>query len=830
MSQLRKRIASVFLCAAILVSGCQNRETTKEEEDLSSEQITMTSTDSEETVASSDSENSDPSDGSMMPDYANPQDSILKTIVADLMNNTSLTSNDKIMVLCDNGEYKVDNIISALMTFTALSSEYEFSEECYAYRKENVNTYKGLTLDQYRDKVKEYMSDAEFKKNFDDDYHLKNRPETRVLVTIDSALGDFVKDKDLLLECLKKGFALYGSDPELKEMIDLSIGSEPVNGKMVQNMGLILQFDSQQNIRVRAGVYTYAHKEIYKEVIVPSNLDKVENVLQGSAKIEVKNVFLNQYSSESFTMEKTGSAAEALLKRLEDAREKGSISDDASQEIKDRNKAVTIVFEDTYQSRYSYEGNGIWLYQSGAFRMHDFFRIDDEKENERLLDELCMEAGLPILSEKNGGKTMNADFSKIYDQPALADTYPQGNTQLVWYYVNPETDWYYMRCIEDDATYYQERMSRTYQADDGQNVPENWDEYEYAGVPGEMYYRIDMKDVFMQAEKFEGFGSLDYLLKEKEDPYTFCYGLDVINGTQTLRCDIYRNSVKRLAVILDQNGVPTCGWTWREEGVVQERGQTKFNLCSGLGIIEAIQMNDWNPAIDEYLEHARDHMIYPGDQDPNGRGNTGNGNSNKSAADWIRYDQKQEGLPDLTDKIVKGDSIDHSDAVQHYLDYLAQGKPYTMILSYFGAFMSYHDMLTVRDMDFYHTIQMQSHDNAGDMDFLYLALGDNIYMGSIEDPQVYPKGDSFSIAEVQMQLPDALSPAKEHTFLRAYEAKVDNTDFVIEEWSVEGETVIFYCMDGAIIGFRANVNGFTMIYHLLWFEEKADESLLKEPD
>lgn len=824
---------SAFLCVALLISGCSKKET--------SEDTTKTTTEatSKEQVTSIEETEEETSSESSSSETFMPPDNLIKELVAGMKQDRAANS-DMVMMLCENGNYKMVNIASAITEITPLLIEYEFSEEYLNDRKEYDESAKNMTLDEFREVQKKQFATKEFDKYLDDNYHLKERPKGRVVVSVYSELRDIFDDDAVMEECVRAAFSLFDTDPRLKERLDDALYGDYVHGNTAQYMGIMIGFDADQNILVQAGVESFNGDEIMAETVISNDNAKAQNHFQGEANIRIENIFRSKYAAGELELKLDESEAKVLFDRLEALREGSSASSSELEEQVRKSAPVMITFQDSFKSRYIYMNDGIWRYSSMTFHFDTYFRPEDQEASTRLIDELCMQASLPVISDiRDLAGTLKADFSKSYDSPTLSDVYPKGNYQAVVFHVNQDSYWYYLHSEDSEGgVFYFEEMHSDLTSGSGQTNVFSADEYEYAGIPGEMYYRPDTTDVFYPADGFAGHGSLSYLLKEKEDAYQFQYGVDVSNDETTYRCDLYQNSKYRLAVILDEKGVPFTGWRWSEIGENWDDSSENMPIQPGLGVIRDIVTQDWDPEIEEYLEHARAHLAgqngQGGQDGKNGQGAPGTGSGSdssatKSAADWIREDQDAEGFPDLTGKIKKGDSIDHSPVMKDFLDYLDNDGPYSLEYWAFGCFKKYHGVLTVKDMDFYHSVIVRSHDNSSDFDFLYVALGDYIYQGSIEAPNRYPKEDSFDEREVRLQLPDPLTPEKEHTFKRAYEGAIEGQAYTIEEWSVGEKDVIYYCQDGRLVGFRSVENGYTMFYHVVGFSESADEDLLVVP-
>ncbi|MBO4496212.1 MAG: hypothetical protein J5752_10195 [Clostridiales bacterium] len=851
MTDFSKRLVSVLLGAALLLSGCTGKKTSEETAVTTTEVTTetttevttkeqVTSTEETESETTSDETGSTASSGSVSSGTYMPPDNMIKNLVAEMKQDQVLTS-DMVLVLCENGQYKMTSGLNAIREMAPLMIEYDFSEERLNDYKEYAESKQDMTLDEYREAQKKNYTRQDLDKYLDDNYHLKERPEGRVFVTVYSELGASFDNDALIEECIRAGFTLFDTDPRLKESLDDALHGDYVHGNTAEYMGVLLEFDSDMNIRVQAGIEPFNGKEIMTETVIENSNAKIENQFQGTAQVKVANAFRYRYAADDVDLELNENDAKELFERLVALREDTAVTSSDLEGKVGMSPSVIITFEDTYKSRFTYISDGIWQYTSMTFHFDQYFQPKDQEAAERLLDELRMLASLPVISDtRDLPGSLKADFSRTYDSPMLSDEYPNGNYQALVFHLQKDSYWYYLHSEEGEGVFYFEEMHSESSVGTGRPNVISQDEYEYAGIPGEMYYRPDMTDVFYPAEEFAGHGSLSYLLKEKEDAYRFLYGIDVSNGTEKYRADVYENTKYRLAVLMDEQGVPFAGWKWNDER--EDWDATKVEgIYPGIGIIRDIVTQDWNPEIEEYLEHARAHLAGSGSQTgqsgssgSNGQGAPGTGSGSdssatKSAVDWIREDQDAEGLPDLTGKIKKGDSIDHSPVMKDFLDYLDNDGPYSLEYWAFGCFKKYHGVLTVQDMDFYHSEIVASHDNSFDFDFLYVALGDYVYQGSIEDPKRYPKDEYFTEREVRLQLPDPLTPEKEHTFKRAYEGTIDGRAYTIEEWSVGGKDVIYYCQDGRLVGFRSVENGYTMFYHVVGFSESADEDLLVVP-
>ena len=62
--------------------------------------------------------------------------------------------------------------------------------------------------------------------------------------------------------------------------------------------------------------------------------------------------------------------------------------------------------------------------------------------------------------------------------------------------------------------------------------------------------------------------------------------------------------------------------------------------------------------------------------------------------------------------------------VQDYLEYFEGDRPYYMELYCFGGAQKNHEILTVKDMDFYHSVSMLSHESDQTIEYQCVALGD----------------------------------------------------------------------------------------------------------
>ncbi len=860
MLNIKRRFAAVLLCMAVLLSGCQkdgaseetSSETSKEQIITTTEEERASSTDgqnteteeqsettkdeetsetsaaaSSESEESSASEASDPnvlSDPSFDPDPSwtipLPPDNVAKQLLKEAKDPDSQNS-DNVIVLCADGKYKVVPTLSIILEFYEFTLEYNFTEEKLKKEQETKPEYANLTLDEFRKRQVGKYDQSDIDTYLDSDYRLKERPNDRVGVIVSYALGDTFDDDEYLEKCIMAGFAQLNTDPELKASMDDALSDKVINGNTAQSVTVSLEYDAEQNIRVVTMIYTYDKVYIESEITFKNENAKLTNTFKGNAKISVSNVFTQRYASRNFEMEWDEDEAQVLFDRLEKLRKNSSSPKETLDAETNLPGTVQVTFEDEFQSKYSYLRDGIWRYQSFALNSDIYFAVNDQKENMRLLDELRTYASLPEINNSNRMR-LQADFATTYDKPVLQDQYPQGNSQRVRYYVNDVAYFEYTCYAKGDAAYYHEFM---YSNDVAMNYTFTKDEYEYGGVSGEMYYRTEMPDVFWTADRFEGYGSLDPLLKESEDPYTFEYGFAASDGGKSFHVDVYSNSMYRLALCMDANGVPFAGWKWSDTSALQERDAKKMAWKAGMAIIQTIVTMDQDPKLDQFMEHAGSHTIIQGDEDTQSSTTT---TANRKAEDWVRADEKEEGLPDLTGKITNiGDEIDFSPVVQDYLEYFEGGRPYYMELYCFGGSQKNHEILTVKDMDFYHSVSMLSHESDQTIEYQCVALGDTTYLKSGDDLFTEPKAADFSNKDVLEQLPDALSPLKTHTFVKAYPATIGDLEYVIEEWLVEGQPTLFYCYDGDLSGFLTTVNDTSYTWHLNWFEIQAKDSLLK---
>ncbi|MBO4688675.1 MAG: hypothetical protein J5636_09205, partial [Clostridiales bacterium] len=513
--------------------------------------------------------------------------------------------------------------------------------------------------------------------------------------------------------------------------------------------------------------------------------------------------------------------AEVLLSKLEELRISSGTEEDAKPV--DYPTLITIKFEDTYKTTYAYLGDGKWKYSSGYFNKTSLFTFTEEEKYMPLVDEIIAIASLPqIQNFRSIPDAFEADFSHTYDQSKMAKELGK-NYQAVTYYVKEDAYWGTILNGNKDEFIYYEGLTITSIMKDGQTFFEHADEYEYGGVPGEMYFRPSMEDVFYEATKFDGHAGLDFLMNEISENGTFLYGFPVACGTETYNCEIFDMGKYRQGVLLDASGLPYAGWKWLEGDTHLGDNENETICKEGLALMESIAVAEIDPEIDEYLDHARTHIGKTG-EDPITKTQT--------ALEWIKEDQKEQGLSDLTANVTKGDIYPESQVVQEYLDFFISHEPFKIELWSFSNFTMDHEVLTIDGMDFYHSSIVRSHDNSFDYDFIYIALGDYVYQGGQEGLRKYPKDSYFTQKEVDLQLPEGLTPTASHMpkFMTAYDATIDGEKYIVEEWGNKDKTITYFCKDGKIVGFSFMDKGHKIVYHVVDFEKKADASLLVVPE
>jgi len=823
MKSFKGKALAVLLSATLLISGCHKAIEKETEEDTGS----VTASESRESESEETDTTSDDSKNRKRGELQAPPDALIKEFAKVLAAQNQGIGQECYAGLSVDGSYKKSNATLSLMEVYSLWVEYEFSEEAYEEYKKEHPAKASMTLDEYRQE--KLLEDSDFSALLDDDFRLKTRPSTRALIGFE-ARNINLDDTDVYEQCVREGFNLLLSDPDLRKSLELAIQSDHADGGAAMTAGIYLSLDGKKGIRLTAQVYTLGGETLSAETTVDCDIE-LSNELEGPSDVSVINAFRRMYACRAIDLEISEEETPALFERLEKLRENSDIDSSLiNNDTLRSNELVKLYFNDTFESEYSYCGEGIWCYESYYLSLREYFRPKDKETAERLLDELITLTSLPEISayyqknqENQKNTKLTADFGVTYDKSVLASDYPSGNCQIVSYYVNDRCEWTYILIKDGDALFYFEGDNKETDATvGGQTVIEHEYEYEYAGREGEMYYRPNTEDVFFPAEQFEGNGSLDFVLKETAQPYTFLYAFRVTDGTDDYHCEIYERDLERMAILVDSEGNPCAGW--RFNGEIKEQAD-HVTFDNGVSVIQGIVTIETDPGIDEYLEHARAHKGVP-NATP-----TPKTDPNMSAADWIEYDQEELGLPNYMGAFQKGKDIDGSPVVSAYLDRFKNGEPFSMDWWQLGQGRYEWNTLTVRGMDFYHSKVVSSHNpNTSGYDMLYLALGDYIYQGAIEDARRYPKDDSFTEREVQLQLPYALQPNREFEFIQAYEGTLNGEEYVIEEWTADHDKVIFFCQNGEVKGFRLIDNGVNTVCHILGFETKARDSLLVEPE
>ncbi|MBR3057272.1 MAG: hypothetical protein IKG93_04810 [Clostridiales bacterium] len=823
----KQKCIALLLAGSMMYCGChkaitKDEETTTSKEPSSQTEVLLESESESSTEESSGTESESTSEKSSETketrelDLQIPEDAILRDIKENLLSKKKSSTEE--VLLGSNGRYRINNLSTSADSLLLLDLyvEFLFSEEGYEFAKSSGDD--SGSLDEYREKFKQLV--PQYSQILDDDYHLKQMPVERMIIAFTSVFDPSMIEEDTLQKCISEGFKFMITDPQIRSDVEKTLTSDRITGDCIYMLTIALAMNSDFDVEIHIMPMNY-RQEMKEFKTVVKYGKKIDNKINGVAKISVRNAFSDKYSAKNLMVEKDKKEAEDLLAKLEQLRED---SDTQTSDISTNGSPLLRVsFDDVLRSEYKYYGKGKWTYTSGFMGTTSMFSYDDPEKYMNIIEEIVTSACLSRIQTYKMYEAFEPDFSNPYDQSKLAKEYPNGTYQVVEFYVKDDSFWMYEIIRQNDELIYYEGLTINHVLADGQDYPEHADEYEYGGVKGEMYFRPTMEDVFYEANGFDGHGSLDFLLKETPDTYTFLYGIPVKCGSSDFYCEVFESGAMRETILLDPDGYPFAGWKWSEEKIILGANDNEAICGAGLALMQGIITRDMDPDIEEYLDHARTHIGVPG-QDPK--------SVNQTAADWIKADQKEQGLPDLTAEIKK-ESKEYSDSpvVKEYMDYFASRKEYKLETWTFGNFRFEHEIVTADNMDFYHISNVHSHDNSFDYDFLYIALGDYVYQGNPEKPRKYPKDSYFTREEVDLQLPEPLTPSNSHKkeFITAYDATIDGDSYIVEEWKLDGEKITYFCKDGRIAGFSFKDLGHKMVCHIVDFSKTADDSLLREP-
>ena len=193
-------------------------------------------------------------------------------------------------------------------------------------------------------------------------------------------------------------------------------------------------------------------------------------------------------------------------------------------------------------------------------------------------------------------------------------------------------------------------------------------------------------------------------------------------------------------------------------------------------------------------------------------------------------DLSAHGFFDITGPVTEGDALDTSPVVQGYIDYFQSLQPFTLEMWTFGAYRIEEDVLSFDGKDFYNFVDVSSHDGSFDYDLTRVLIGDTIYTcGSDGMQRADPKSEYCTDSEILYSLPDIFIPTHTVKFNRAYNGTLDGVEYVIEEWSYQGETFTFFCRDGEILAVKFHRFGELMYCYFAKFSRSADSGLIRKP-
>ncbi|MBR2750716.1 MAG: hypothetical protein IKD90_06270 [Clostridiales bacterium] len=777
------------------VAGCRKKSTTE------------TTLEKREESVSGQTENTNP----IPVEIQEPSERFMEQIKENF--GQGLDSSDAFFIGAD-GSFKFNPLMSNLdANQTPQFFYYLFSEEAFQKAKEQDKKYAGLSLEEYRDRLKEDY--PQYLKFLDDRFQLKDKlPPERIMIFFPSTYVFKECGNDKLMECLQAGIELLYKDERIKSRLQDTVSSDDISGEDIQQVNINYSLDEENNIVVNVELLTYAQESTLYQTTIAWGKD-VENEVFGPPYIttwQAKKDYADKiYKPVHINLNY------AFFDKLESLRKEHGANEQRVPEL-DSDWRLSVEFLDAENNKYFYYGDGKWAYSNSLYGIRSCFEVPLEQENDKIVDEMLTYLCLSTQWKKIGLKeSYTCDLSNCYSDSRLSPKYKNANKQEISYCFGEDDEtWKYSVLLDGTNRKYNEdtvfKLMNNYTG----ALFEIWDDhYEYAENETEKYYRVNLAgNEYSEADHFEGNGNQYLLLLDPTDPCTFEYGFTVGDDENSYAVEIYKSNDSRLAVFLDQDGMPFAGWQWFE------KTQNENDIFrEGFAIIESIQTTKEDTDLTSYFEVAKQNPAQIG---PNQSG------SQKSKADQIRDEQKRLGLPDLTAQVVKGKTYQDSPVVQSFFDNLAKHDDFTLEYYTLEEYFSERSKITTRGYEFVAEITAESADHSEPLSnriWKTNGIADIPDAESIGEPG---KNDSFW-ENYSDQLPKAFVQTKYSFLIEAYDATLNGEPYIVEEWEVGNrgnkQRFLYFCKDGRVVGFRRSDMKLDSVTHIVSLRDGTDEAL-----
>ena len=840
------RILPLLLAFAILAScgGCTKKKASSGDEDVTSENTKKTrktdlfeSDNSKETeTETEDTSSSTPSDF----DILIPDDSAV-TALADMYRAEGYA----IIAYTDEGKIDkctTDEYRACVETYY---NEYMFSEEFY---NEKVQDWSAETMsyDEYISKMtKAYPDQAGL---LNKDRKLKKLPKDRVFFIVNESEKQFSEDltPELLEGALRLGFDQIYKDDRCKEAIKtycidskvdykapcvFSITISPISPTGAYVSVTAITMDVSGFYAVTEFLSTTGEAPVHpvSDLTIHAKAVDVINKLESVQKYPIKDQAKAQDLFDALYQfsEKHGKAIENT-----DPWKDGDLVD--LQSVVNFDALIDIVCNDIFDTRFQYLGNGQWIH-SNAYGTESF-TVEDAEENDRMLRLIYEKAGENAFSGSSYlASVIDGEFtidrSSPYSGTKISEDQKTANSEAIYTYLSDRSYSITLRIANGQNIYF---MENTVVITDAkvEDVPVTQDAYftETFTDGKKAFTRDDTTDVFYEADPSTITAAT--LFGKVLDLYDFVEGYPVeftpadpaaqsqdeaIPGTRFEQlvpayCEVYRagDALDRetIYVLLTEDGRIICGWEYGNQGHV---------------IYYYINLTHTDEDLSEMIAHAEEHTPEKTDKAKK--------DASKSEEEWRTEDLTNRGFFDLMGSVEEGEPYEGSPVVSGYIDYLNTLGPVTMKMWSFYNFRESQEIISFdKDHNFYEYKKVNAHGNYDSYDVTRVLLGDTIYTSTSDgNSRTDKKTEDFPDTDVFYSLPAVLNPMKDPTFKKAYKGILNGEEYIVEEWTLDRITYIFFCRDEKILAIKYSDLDHVKYTYIESFEKKADPDLIKKP-